>query len=395
MKICVIVPTHWQAVMGGSQYQAKLLIEHLAASGEHEIYYLARQVPEALGCEKTHRVIRIAPARGIGRWGKLTDVFDLVRHLERIGPDAVYQRVGCAYTGAAAYYCKKHDKRCVWHVAHDQEVTPFAWRLTRHALFDYVDKRILEYGIRNASDIVTQTRQQAELLRRHYGRGPSAIVPNYHPLPARRPKKSRPITVAWIANLKPWKRPEVFLRLARDLSGMKDVQFVMIGAPRGNPAWCRRIRHEAERLPNLRFLGGQPQDRVNEVLSEAHVFVNTSTQEGFANTFIQAWQRCVPVLSLSVNPDGLLDEGRIGICAGSYANLARELVRLIRDEPLRERMGEAARLHAAATYADRAHLDTLARLITGAEGIAPETREKYPQTSEAPRHSALERTMPR
>src|SRR5690606_8797949 len=99
----------------------------------------------------------------------------------------------------------------------------------------------------------------------------------------------------------------------------------------------------------------------------------------------------VPVLSLSVNPDALLDERRIGICAGSYAKLVNELARLIRDEPLRERMGEAARLHAAATYADKSHLETLARLITsGTEGIAPGA--EYPARSEA---SALERTMPR
>lgn len=371
--------------MGGSQYQAKLLIDHLAADREHEIYYLARQVPETFRSE-THRLVRIAPVRGIRRWGKLMDILDVVEHLERISPDVVYQRVGCAYTGAAAYYCKKHDKRCVWHVAHDQEVTPFAWRLTRTVHFDYADKRLLEYGIRNADAIVAQTKQQAELLRRHYGRDPAAVVPNYHPLPALRPRKSRPIVVAWVANLKPWKRPEVFLRLARDLNGMKDVQFVMIGAARGNPAWCRRIQHEAESLSNVRYLGGQPQHRVEEVLSEAHVFVNTSTQEGFANTFIQAWLRRVPVLSLSVNPDGLLDDRRIGICAGTYDALVRELTRLIRDEPLRERMGEAARLHAASTYADGRNLETLARLIaSGTTGGAPGRRTEHAGTPETRR----------
>ena len=385
MRICIIVPTHWEALMGGSQYQAKLLIDHLAADREHEIYYLARQVPETFRSE-THRLVRIAPVRGIRRWGKLMDILDVVEHLERISPDVVYQRVGCAYTGAAAYYCKKHDKRCVWHVAHDQEVTPFAWRLTRTVHFDYADKRLLEYGIRNADAIVTQTKHQAELLRRHYGRDPTAVVPNYHPLPALRPRKSRPTVVAWVANLKPWKRPEVFLRLARDLNGMKDVQFVMIGAARGNPAWCRRIQHEAKSLSNVRYLGGQPQHRVEEVLSEAHVFVNTSTQEGFANTFIQAWLRRVPVLSLSVNPDGLLDDRRIGICAGTYDALVRELTRLIRDEPLRERMGEAARLHAASTYADGRNLETLARLIaSGTTGGAPGRRTEHAGTPETRR----------
>ena len=40
IKLCFIVPAHWDALMGGSQYQAKLLIEHLLTLGKYDIYYL-------------------------------------------------------------------------------------------------------------------------------------------------------------------------------------------------------------------------------------------------------------------------------------------------------------------------------------------------------------------
>ncbi len=31
-KLCILVPAHWEALMGGSQYQAKVLIDYLLAA---------------------------------------------------------------------------------------------------------------------------------------------------------------------------------------------------------------------------------------------------------------------------------------------------------------------------------------------------------------------------
>ena len=50
-------------------------------------------------------------------------------------------------------------------------------------------------------------------------------------------------------------------------------------------------------------------DETNREISQAHVLVNTSLYEGFPNTFIQAWLRAVPTISLNVDPDGVI-EGR-------------------------------------------------------------------------------------
>ncbi len=110
--------------------------------------------------------------------------------------------------------------------------------------------------------------------------------------------------------------------------------------------WCRDLVASANDIETLEYLGEKTQDEVNDILSSAHIFVNTSMYEGFPNTFIQAWMRQVPVVSLDVDPDNVFRAEKIGYCAGSYENLRDRVELLIRDRSLREAMGASAREHA-------------------------------------------------
>jgi glycosyltransferase involved in cell wall biosynthesis len=82
------------------------------------------------------------------------------------------------------------------------------------------------------------------------------------------------------------------------------------------------------------------------MLSQGHILVNTSKQEGFSNTFIQAWMRKVPVVSLQVDPDSVLEKEGIGFCSGSFDQLVKDTQKLITDDKLRNEMGERARAYA-------------------------------------------------
>ena len=177
-----------------------------------------------------------------------------------------------------------------------------------------MEKRSIEFGLRHAHQIVTQTEQQATLLQRHYGRTADAVIPNFHPKATEVIDKSGSISVLWVANFKPWKQPEVFVRIAAALSDLRDVHFYMVGLQAtgsGDRAWNHGLMTAIGRTPNLTYLGSQSQAEVNRLLARSHIFVNTSLYEGFPNTFIQAWQRKVPVVSLHVNPDCVLDRGAV------------------------------------------------------------------------------------
>ena len=56
------------------------------------------------------------------------------------------------------------------------------------------------------------------------------------------------------------------------------------------------------------------------------VFVNSST-EGFANAFVRAARAGTPVLSLEVNPDGILQGSDFGACADGDPGTARQAPR--------------------------------------------------------------------
>lgn len=348
-KLCVLVPAHWAALMGGSEYQASCLVEHLVRQGHYDIYYLARRVSPNYS-PQGYRIIQVADARGIRRFGEFLDAPRLLKLLAQICPDVIYQRVGCGYTGIAAYYARRNTCKVIWHVAHEMEVQPFNRVMSKNMLFRYLDKKTLEYGIRHVTGIIVQTSQQQALLTRHYDRIPVARIDNGHPLPGEEIAKPLGIEVVWVANLKPWKQPDLFLCLAKDLAHLHDVRFTMIG----DRAWPEE-RHEkflqdVKRLENLSYLGHRPQGHVNAVLARAHIFVNTSLQEGFPNTFIQAWMRQVPVISLNVNPDNVFDEHRVGYCAGTYAQLKQNILDLIDQPDVRQRMGIAAQEYAFSTY---------------------------------------------
>src|SRR3569833_4221583 len=106
----------------------------------------------------------------------------------------------------------------------------------------------------------------------------------------------------------------------------------MIGEPPGgDPTWCAQLMHSIEATPNLEFLGHRSTAEVNQYLARASVFVNTSVHEGFPNTFVQAWLRDAVVVSLTVNPDGVLDRRAVGIHAQTEDGHGKAVRHLLTD----------------------------------------------------------------
>jgi glycosyltransferase involved in cell wall biosynthesis len=360
LKLCIIVPAHWEAIMGGSQYQAKVLIDRLLADYDVEIVYLTTRADPQFE-PSGYRIERFSDRSGIRRYGAFFDAARLYRALRRLAPDAILQYVGCAHTGIAAFYAKRHGCRMIYRVTNDTQVNPETaewWCVHQH-----VERRFLEYGIRHADAILAQTRYQASQLRLRYGRDNVAIVPNFHPTPAEAERVSAPLKrVLWIANLKPQKGPEAFVRLAVKFADRDDVRFTMIGRPMDDGEWTRATLATIAAAPNVDYLGAQTQEQVNEALVHADLLVCTSDYEGFANTFIQAWLRRVPVASLHVDPDGLLSRAKLGVVSHTEDRLYADVAELLDSPQRRSEIGARCRAYAAANHSE-ANVSQIAQLL--------------------------------
>jgi len=117
----------------------------------------------------------------------------------------------------------------------------------------------------------------------------------------------------------------------------------------------KQARDEARRLSNVLFLGTMPPVEMESWFQRTKLFLNTSIREGFPNTFLQAWMNGVPVVSLNIDPDAIIERYGLGKIIGSekvqqfgtdFRGLARLLVNsileLLDDDNLSKGIGEKA-----------------------------------------------------
>lgn len=365
-RICFILGSHWSLTKSGSEYQAKVLIDNLQHRA-YKIFYICAGDKYAEFVIDGVKLYILRRRKFLSRIGRpfFLDSLKIFRILKRIRPDIIYQRVGFAYTGVAAHYARRSNCRLMWHIASEIDVKPlqFRWRECVW-IFNYIDKKFLEYGIKNASYIIGQAKYQSDLLKVNYGRECDLIVPNFHPVPENEIRKENPIKVVWIANFKRLKRPELFIRLAEELRNCRGMEFIMIGK-QGQGYWQSELESKMDELNNLRYLGEMPIDEVNKILCESHILVNTSMYEGFPNTFIQAWLRKMAVVSLEVDPDGILERENIGFHSRTFDRMVRDVDELVNHREIREEIGERAQKYALENHRVEDNLKRLIELFEG------------------------------
>jgi glycosyltransferase involved in cell wall biosynthesis len=342
-KLVFILGSYWEQCQGGAELQA---------------HYLALEAQRQRWC--THYIFLsnndkyrndtktiLYPIIKKNLWNKLGNIKypyagNLLRALNRLKPDVIYQRSGMAFTGIAAYYAQKNNCRFIFHAAKEDDVQPVAVPWKRFYLIP--EFKLMQYGIRKAGIIIAQTQMQAKKIAENYGKT-AMVIPNGHPVPKDCKKSRAEIIILWIGNWKPVKQPEIFVKLAEKIGFMGKLHFIMVGRKNNYDELVVKARRN-----NIEVMGEIPNDKVNELLENAHILVNTSKHEGFSNTFIQAWMRRVPVISLNADPDAILKRKEIGYCSGSFIKLVQDTERLISDNAERENMGARAREYAIKNY---------------------------------------------
>ncbi len=232
---------------------------------------------------------------------------ELMDYASRLDFDAVYQRGRSWLTFAAGRLARRKGARFVWASSAQEGLDRFKrisklWgKSSRKSLpkrllltpLALVEDFLIQKGIGMADIIVVQNEEQKEKAR-IWGK-PVVVIPNMQPEVEEYPRKEKPVKVVWIGALIPWKRPQVFLEIARRLG--EGFEYYMAGD--GD----RSLISGYGEIPGFRYLGRISNDEVNRLLKEAWFIVSTSepNREGIPNVIIQGAMR--GVVPISMNED--------------------------------------------------------------------------------------------
>ncbi len=115
--------------------------------------------------------------------------------------------------------------------------------------------------------------------------------------------------------------------------------------------------HQLGLQSRVRLLGKRPYAQFQEVLAQAHAFVQSSIAEGFSNALAEAMALGKPVFATDVGgTTEVLVGGQNGIIipTGDPQGMAEKLM-LAQDAPLMQRLGEAARHTAQREFSMKRH----------------------------------------
>ncbi len=172
--------------------------------------------------------------------------------------------------------------------------------------------RLFDFAMRRCDVRFAMSDTQATLFEK---RGMScSLYRNLVLWPETERLEAKDIDLLWIARCRQIKRPLLFAELARRLPGARCVMV----CPPEDKSLFKDLADEVAGIPNLELIEFVPYHQVQQYYNRCLVFVNTSTAEGFANSFIQAGLGGAAILSLSVDCDGVLQRFGAGICADNH-----------------------------------------------------------------------------
>jgi len=330
--VCFVAPTAWPIlsrstdipVVGGAEVQQTFIARALVQRGYrvtmicHDYGQPDRVVVDGITVLRSHGpdegipVVRFVHPRITTMW----------QTLRRAGADVYYQRTCDVLTTLVAVFCKVHGKRSIYAGASDMDFVP-----GKEEIGLARDRAIYRFGLRRVDRIVVQNPVQQRALRETYGRE-STLIPSCHvPPPGARHDRSG--YVLWVARMGPSKRVELALEIARRLPQHR---FVFVGGPAaGDKARFEAAQREAAKLPNVELLGFVPFAEVDTYFDGARVLLNTSSFEGFPNTFLQGWTRAIPTVSF-IDTGSQEDGVSVTSVASDVDDAAARVNRLMSDD---------------------------------------------------------------
>ena len=327
---------------GGAEFQTAQMALRLAESGL-ETAHIVYPVKDL--AETPERLTVVARSEYQGEGGvlaKLREARAIWKSLREADARVNILRAYGLHLVVGAIFSKLHRRPWVMSGSNDLEFMPEKRSGPRAG-------RLYRWAIRSADSIVTQTSQQCEIAEREFPEVGDFDVIRSFAEPAE-PAKGPAEAFLWAARIVDYKRPLEYTELARAFPEAR-VRMVVVEMPDSPPEIVADLHAAAADLDNLEMLEAMPRAGILELMETTTAVVVTSEYEGMPNVFLEAWAREIPVLTLSFDPDGLIESDGLGISAGDSREAFVEAARRLWEDPvLRRQMGARGREYVARTH---------------------------------------------
>jgi len=160
------------------------------------------------------------------------------------------------------------------------------------------------------------------------------------------------------------KRPDLLVKIAQKAPHLRFVVCGGLSDHRSPVGYGARIAADLRTLPNVDYRGQVAPDKAHEIIANASVLLCTSDGEGFPNVFLEAWANGTPVVSLTIDPDRVIEKKKIGLVSRNVENAIADLTALIAAPELREKTAVRCRQYVAETHGEAAVIAALTATLT-------------------------------
>lgn len=325
--------------MGGSQIFLYFLAKEFLANG-HEVHFISfTESDKEIECVEGATIHHLAPS--LNPFLFLSKLFKTMKKIEC----DLYIRMGgipwphIFILPFFPIFTKIISKKYIFLTAHEDDCmkTNLVEKRTHLGILLYL------FHLNLSSGVVVQTEKQLNLIYKNFNVKALSVIGIGQPVPNHYTKDETPFAF-WNARFVNWKRPELFIRLAKELP---KYNFKMGGPISYDNKCYSSLKDEINKIPNLEILPFIAD--INEFVkypyyNRASMFIETLKTGGFENTAIQALMRETPIISYEHDFDNLLEREEFGYnCHGSFNEFKKRVEKLFENPKIRMNMGEKGR----------------------------------------------------
>lgn len=313
-------------LFGGAEVQLFLLANQLVKDQKIKVHIIIGKKEFQFNKIETYNDIKLYVSIPVEKSiiNYIKGGINLFLTLLKLNPDVIIQRTGGIQTFLIALYSQIFRKKFIFSIAHERAVSKRG--------FSRLIQPFFNLSLNYADFIVTQNKDQLQLFKQWRGRKFNKVktIKSGYEIEDKELNLKNKESILWVGRAKRWKRPELFLKIAKLFP---KESFVMICKLKENDEYSDSIFQEAELIKNLKFIKFVPFNNIDVYFQKAKVLINTSSKEGFPNTFIQAIKNKTPLISLNVDPEHFIEDYKCGFfCNDDIRILKKKLNNLLNNK---------------------------------------------------------------